>query len=81
MSLEAVELWRPRRGRRNERWKAFACGAVAAVFAGAFLDAVLLRNPDVFLLGIAESLALVLAYRIQRQNPARWALWMTRTEG
>ena len=81
MSVRSIELWRPRRDRAGARRRWIACVAVAVVLAGTLLDAFVLHLPSVFMLGIAEALAVWLAYRIGRQNPSLWARLRARSGG
>jgi hypothetical protein len=81
VSLETVELWRPRRDPKQRARRALAGVLVVAGLAGAWIAAALLRLPLVLLLGIAGALVFACAPRWLSggaAGPADWVVLLPR---
>ena len=63
MSLETVELWRPRRDRRQRVRRGLATCLVLALLLGSLSAAIVVRRPVFLLLGLAAALGFACAMR------------------
>ncbi len=89
MSLETVELWRPRRDPRQRARRTLAGVLVVAGLAGSWIAAALLRIPLVLLAGVAAALVFACAPRWLSggaAGPADWVVllprrWVSRVPG
>lgn len=89
VSLETVELWRPRRDRRQRARRGLATFLVFALLLGSLGAAIMLRRPLILLLGLAAALGLACALRWLpggASSPPQWVAllprrWVPRTPG
>jgi len=72
VSLQSVELWRPRREPKQRARRMLTGALVFAVLIGSLVAAGVLRRPRVLLLGLATALVLACASRWLQAGAATW---------